>query len=93
MVKGDPGRSLLGQQIGFKFNGLGGGGPALRQAGDALDVQRIVRRRVVAQVGRAAQEQYPRRTQTPLLQVHKRSGELDEALEEIAVRPSALRDP
>ena len=42
LVKSDPWGWLQGQQLGFRFDGLGGGRPAPCQADDASDVQRVV---------------------------------------------------
>lgn len=42
LVKSDPGGWLHGQQLGFRFDSLGGGGPVPCQADDASDVQRVV---------------------------------------------------
>ena len=42
LVKSDPWVWLQGQQLGFRFEGLGGSRPALGQADDPPDVQRVV---------------------------------------------------
>ncbi len=42
LVKSDPRGGLHGQQLGFRFDSLGGGGPVPCQADDASDVQRVV---------------------------------------------------
>ena len=41
-VKSDPWGWLQGQQLGFRLDGFGGNRPALGQANDAPDVQRVV---------------------------------------------------
>ena len=69
------------------------GKPALDHAARGIEIQSFVLERIFFEVGQGQLEQCRRRTQMIFLQMHKRAGELNQALVKRAVRAVFVLQP